>query len=310
MSNTKKTSIGGQALIEGLLMLGPDMQAAAMRHPDGHIVVEEKPRRSSGKLARIPILRGSIRLVTQMKTGVSALMRSAELQETGEATTEPTRADRFFERHSSLVTGLSVVLGLGFSIVLFILLPSLLTDALRALWQIPLGTRHYGLALSEGAVRMLLFIGYLFLTSRLKDIRRVWMYHGAEHKTIACYEAGAELKVDQVKLFSRLHPRSGTSFLFLVMLISILIFTLVPRFGQLVNVGIRLLLLPLIAGISFELIRLSGQYGNVMTRAGSQPGLWQPNLPAAEPDDAILEVAIAAMTAVIPAEAGRDDWAA
>jgi len=155
-----------------------------------------------------------------------------------------------------------------------------------------------------------LFIGYLFLTSRLKDIRRVWMYHGAEHKTIACYEAGAELKVDQVKLFSRLHPRCGTSFLFLVMLISILIFTLVPRFGPLVNVGIRLLLLPLIAGISFELIRLSGKYDNVLTRAVSKPGLWLQNLTTAEPDDAILEVAIAAMTAVIPAEAGRDDWAA
>lgn len=309
MSDKKKTTIGGQALIEGLLMLGPKLQAVAMRHPDGHIVVETKPKPTFGRLAEIPFVRGSIRLVTQLKTGVAALTRSAELQEEGEEKDEtPSRADRFFERHSGLFTGLSVFLGLAFSIALFILLPSLLTDLARKVFQLPTGRHHFGLALLEGLIRIILFVGYLFLTSRLKDIRRVWMYHGAEHKTIACYEDGCPLVVEEVRRFSRLHPRCGTSFLFLVMLISILVFTLVPRQTPLLNVGIRLLLLPVIAGIAFELIRLAGKYDNGLTRAISKPGLLLQNLTTAEPDDQILEVAIEAMVAVIPEEAGSDDW--
>lgn len=290
-------------------MLGPRLQAVAMRHPDGHIVVETKAKPTFGRLAAIPFVRGSIRLVTQLKTGVQALTRSAELQEEAEAKErEPTRADRFIERHSGLFTGLSVALGLAFSIALFILLPSLLTDLLRKAFDLPIGSHHVGLALFEGVIRIVIFVGYLFLTSRLKDIKRVWMYHGAEHKTIACYESGCPLVVEEVRRFSRLHPRCGTSFLFLVMLISILVFSLVPRQTIWLNVGIRLLLLPVIAGIAFELIRLAGKYDNWLTRAISKPGLWLQNLTTAEPDDPILEVAIEAMTAVIPEEAGADDW--
>lgn len=310
MPAAKKTSIGGQALIEGLLMLGPETEAIAMRHPDGHIVVEERPRAAFGALTSLPFVRGSVRLVTQLKTGVRALTRSAELQEDGLPETEKTRTDRFFERHSGWLTGLSVFLGLSFSVVLFILLPSFLTDLARHAFNIPTGTHHIGLAMLEGAVRLLLFIGYLFFTSRLKDIRRVWMYHGAEHKTIACYEDGVTLSVDNVKQYSRLHPRCGTSFLFLVMIISILLFTLIPRQTMLLNIAIRLLLLPVVAGLSFELIRLAGKYDNRVTRILSKPGLLLQNLTTAEPDDAILEVAIAAMSAVIPAVPDSDDWAA
>lgn len=311
MPELKKTTIGGQALIEGLLMLGPDTEAIAMRHPDGHILVETKPRAVFGKLGTIPFVRGSVRLVTQLKTGITALTRSAELQEEGDATVEtkePSKVDHFFAKHSGLVTGVAVATGLLFSVALFILLPSLLSDLLRSVFQIPTGTRNIGLALAEGAIRLAIFVGYLFVTSRLKEIQRVWMYHGAEHKTIACYEHGSELKVDEVRRFSRLHPRCGTSFMFLVMMLSILVFAVIPRQTALLNAGVRILLLPVVAGLAFELIRLAGKYDNAVTRAISKPGLLLQNLTTAEPDDAILEVAIAAMEAALPATEGSDDW--
>ena len=310
----KRTSIGGQALIAGLLMLGPHKQAIAVREHSGEIAVTVKDRSAKASRFNVPFLRGVVRLVTQMKIGIGALMFSAEAamgEEEAEAE-EPTRFDRFAERHPNFMMTATLIFSLGMSVGLFILLPSALTDLIRRLTGFGLGETRgsavFLLSLIEGVVRILLFILYLWLTSRSSEIRRVWMYHGSEHKTIACYEAGLPLTVDNVRGQSRLHPRCGTSFLFLVMIVSILTFSIVGRYTVWFNILIRLALLPLISGISYELIRFAGARDNRLTRALSAPGLALQNLTTAEPDDPIMEVAIEAMKAVIPDNPEDDNW--
>lgn len=310
----KRTTIGGQALIEGLLMLGPKKQAIAIRDPKGEIQVTVKDRSARSSSFNVPFLRGVVRLVTQMKVGLSALMFSADaaMTEDVEEDKEPSRLDRFADRHPNLIMGLTVVFSLGVSIALFILLPSALTDLIRRLTGYGLGQTSglpvLVLSLLEGVLRLLIFLSYLWLTSRSKEIKRVWMYHGSEHKTIAAYEAGLPLTVDHVRGQSRLHPRCGTSFLFLVMMVSILAFSLVGRYSLWLNIGIRLALLPLVAGVAYELIRFAGSRDNGLTRALSMPGLALQRLTTAEPDDSILEVAIEAMKAVIPDNPEDDNW--
>ena len=310
----KRTTIGGQALIEGLLMLGPKKQAIALRQPDGEIRLDVKERSAKSAGFNLPILRGVVRLVPQMKTGISALMFSAEaaMGEEEETGGKETALDRFADRHPNLVMGFTLFVSLGLSIALFILLPSALTDLIRRLTGFGLGETRGGsvfiLSILEGLVRILLFLIYLWLTSRASEIRRVWMYHGAEHKTIACYEADLPLVVSNAREQSRLHPRCGTSFLFLVMLVSILTFSIVGRYTVWLNILIRLALLPLIAGVAYELIRYAGSRDNWLTRALSKPGLALQRLTTAEPDDSILEVAIEAMKAVIPDNPNDDNW--
>ncbi len=313
-SSCKRTTIGGQALIEGLLMLGPKKQAIAVREPGGEIRLTVKDRSARSARFDIPFLRGPVRLVTQMKTGIEALLYSAEaaMEEETEPDKKPSRMDRFAERFPNLIMGLTVAFSLGLSIALFILLPSALTDLLRKLTGYGLGQTSglpvLVLSLFEGLIRILLFLVYLSLTSFSSDMKRVWMYHGSEHKTIACYEAGLPLTVANVKEESRLHPRCGTSFLFLVMLISILTFSVVGRYTLLVNFLIRLALIPLVAGISYEILRFAGSRDNKLTRALSRPGLALQRLTTAEPDEAIMEVAIEAMKAVIPDNPDDDNW--
>lgn len=311
----KRTTIGGQALIEGLLMLGPEQKAIACRKPDGEIVLTTEPRKRGGAAGfNVPFLRGAVRLISQMKIGISALTYSAEIaadEEDGEDEEPPGRFERFLERHHNLVLGLTVALSLALSIGLFILLPSLITDLIRHLTGLGAdGGRGavFLLSLIEGLVRMGIFLSYMWLTSKAKDIRRVWQYHGAEHKTIACYEAGEPLTVANVRDKSRFHPRCGTSFIFLVMFVSILLFSVVGRYGVWLNVLIRLALLPLVAGICYELIRYAGGHDNAFTRAVSKPGLALQRLTTAEPDDDMIEVAIAAMSAVIPDDPDEDNW--
>lgn len=310
----KRTTIGGQALIEGLLMLGPKKQAIALRQPDGEIQVTVKDRPARSSSFNLPLLRGLVRLVTQMKTGIEALVYSAEvvMGEEVELEKKPSWADRFAERHPKLVLGLTVTLSLGLSIALFILLPSALTDLVRRLTSFGLGQTSglpvLILSLFEGLIRILLFLLYLKLTSGSSEIKRVWMYHGAEHKTIACYEAGLPLTVANVKGESRLHPRCGTSFVFLVMLIAILTFSLVGRYSFGLNILIRLALLPLVSGLSYEILRFAGSRDNWLTRILSRPGLALQRLTTAEPDDPIMEVAIEAMKAVIPDNPDDDNW--
>lgn len=316
----KKTSIGGQALIEGLMMIGPYKRAMAVRQPDGQIALEFLKAPAPMKLEGWPVFRGSIKLVRQMILGVQAMLRSADLsevlrdeEEEGSAETkDETTKEKppFFERHPETFMLLTTFLALGMSIALFGLLPNLVTDGLRRLFGIgesPEKSLQFLLTLLEGVIRVLIFVGYLWITRQNKEIARVWQYHGSEHKTIACYEAGEELTVDNVARHSRLHPRCGTSFMFLVMMVSILVFATVGWYGPWLNLLLRVLLLPLIAGLSYELIRLAGRYDTPLMRAMSKPGLALQHLTTAEPDAEMIEVAIVAMEAVIPDDES-DTW--
>jgi uncharacterized protein YqhQ len=326
MACRRKTTIGGQALIEGLMMIGPEKKAMAIRRPDGTIAIEEMPMTRFTGAANWLFIRGCIRLFRQLVSGTKALLRSAELAEEPEqdqagtaddpaaagsqAKTIPLKqrigraVDRFFSRHSELVLYGSATLGILFSVALFILLPNLLISFIRQ-WT---GLGNIASNLAEGLIRITLFICYLALANRLQEMRRVWMYHGAEHKTIACYEAQQPMTVENVRLYSRFHPRCGTAFLFLVILISIIIFSLIGWWGRWINLLIRFALVPLVAGIAYEIIRLAGRYDNRITRAISKPGLWLQRLTTAEPEDAMLEVAIAALEAVRPMRANSDRW--
>ncbi|NLO36158.1 MAG: DUF1385 domain-containing protein [Clostridiaceae bacterium] len=317
----RKTTIGGQALIEGLMMIGPEKKAMAVRLADGTIAVEAMPMVAFSGLANWPFVRGGIRLFRQLVSGTKALLRSAEL---ADDETQPEqspeakpgkigqRIDAFLGRHPQLMLYGSATVGILFSVALFILLPNLLTSGISQLTGLGREGASRGttvlLNLIEGLIRIGLFIGYLALANRMKEIQRVWMYHGAEHKTIACYEAQQPMTVDNARAFSRFHPRCGTAFLFLVILISIIIFTLVGWWGRWLNLLIRFALVPLVAGIAYEIIRLAGRYDNALTRAISTPGLWLQRLTTAEPDDSMLEVAIAALDAVRPMRIDSDRW--
>ena len=308
----KKTSIGGQALIEGLMRLGPDKQAIALRLASGEIDLQVKPRAQRSSKFNVPFLRGSVRLVTQLRTGVNALMRSAELSSPDEEEAEETsKLDNFLERHQGLAMTLTVFVSLLLSVAVFVLTPSLITDLIRSLTGLGQSGNFGGvflLSLIEGVLRMTIFLLYVWSTSKMKEIKRVWQYHGAEHKTIACYEAGLPLTVENCRQQPRQHPRCGTSFLFLFMFISILVFALIGRYSVWVNVLLRLVLVPLVAGITYEITRFAGSSDSKLSRILSKPGLALQNLTTAEPDDSMLEVSIAAMAAVIPENDGEDNW--
>ncbi len=355
----KKTTIGGQALIEGLMMIGPDKKVMAVRKPDGSIYLEELPMTRWTGLANLLFIRGSVRLFRQLVTGTKALLRSAELLDEAsepasaappapdtaaedqsaaqgltasqgqtasqvQAAANPKpgsfkawrenlsqRIDHFLTHHSEVMLYLSAIGGILFSVVLFILLPNLLASGISHLTGIGADTGRSAAILKnliEGVIRIVIFVGYLVLASRMSEIQRVWMYHGAEHKTIACYEAQMPLTVENARQFSRFHPRCGTSFMFIVILVSIVVFSLVGWWNPWINLAIRFILVPVVAGIAYEIIRLAGRYSNPVTRAVSVPGLWLQRLTTAEPSDSMLEVAIAAMVAVIPEESGRDQW--
>lgn len=352
----RKTTIGGQALIEGLMMIGPDKKAMAVRKPDGTIYIEELPMTRWTGVANLVFIRGSVRLFRQLVTGTKALLKSAELLDeesvkipvpAAEPVTEPAapepmsaatpsedvaqpevakkarrtfkerrealdeKIDHFLTHHSEVMLYISAVGGILFSVILFILLPNLLASGIGRLFGlVTTGDRTSAILMNliEGGLRIIIFIGYLVLASRMSEIQRVWMYHGAEHKTIACYEAEMPLTVENARQYSRFHPRCGTSFMFIVILLSIIVFSLIGWWSPWINLLIRFLLVPVIAGIAYEIIRLAGRFDNVLTRTISMPGLWLQRLTTAEPNDSMLEVAIAAMEAVLPQEEGRDKW--
>jgi uncharacterized protein YqhQ len=305
-------------------MIGPKKKAMAIRKPDGSILLEELPAGRFSRAAEIPFLRGSVRLFRQLVTGTRALMRSAEFSEEDPAAVDPavdgatpatekkSALDRFFDKHMDLMLYGSVIVSLLFSVGLFILLPNLITSFVKQLTglnEMSGWSSSVVLSLIEGLIRITLFIGYLLLVSRMKEIHRVWMYHGAEHKTIACYESGLDLTVENARGFSRFHPRCGTSFMFIVIIVSIIVFSLIGWRSRWLNLLIRFALVPLVAGIAYEIIRLAGRFDNRLTRAISVPGLWLQRLTTAQPDDSMLEVAIAAMNAVRPEKEGiQDKW--
>ena len=323
-----KTMIGGQALIEGIMMMGPEKVATVVRTKKG-LKTKVEPRKVSGKrfsVKKIPFIRGVFNFCASMKTGVSALMYSADAfaEDDDEAVPEKqSKFDAWLEKRLSsesaknVMITISLLLGIAFSVALFIVLPSLIGSVINR-W---VTSSELVRNLLEGLVRIAIFLGYMFLVSRMKDMKRVFSYHGAEHKTIRAYEARLPLTVENVRRQTRLHPRCGTSFLFVVIMISILVFSvatillrpITPEFDSkiveaLVRVVLKLLLLPIVVGISYEFNRLVGRYDNWLTKALSAPGMWLQYLTTNEPDDSMIEVGIEALTLVLPEQEGADKW--
>ena len=321
------TSIGGQAIIEGVMMRGPHKTAMAVRKPDNEIECEvnDNGTKKHSFILRLPIIRGCVNFVESLVIGMKALMFSADFMELEDDEPSESKFDKWLEEKfgdkiKDIVIYFSIALSLVLSIGLFILLPSLLTSGLEWLFSLfaPLAkiakTKAFT-GISEGIIRMAIFITYLALVSQMKDIKRVFEYHGAEHKTIACYEAGEELTVENIKKYTRFHPRCGTSFLLFVMIISIIVFTLLPRFDGyakivqiLLRMATRLALLPVVAGLSYEAIKIAGRSKNKFVKLLTKPGLWLQKLTTREPDASQIEVAIVSMKAVIPENSEEDEW--
>ena len=315
MSDMKKTSIGGQALIEGVMMRGPKKTAMAVRHVSGNIVTEEWEMDTDKRPAiwKIPFFRGIYGLVDSLRFGYKCLMRSAELAglEEGQPTDESqTTAQRVA---MTVMMVLSTILGVVLALGLFMYLPSFLyklmasgLDGLNGgdFWM----TNAVLRGVFEGLLRLFLFLAYVSVISLMKDIRRVFMYHGAEHKTIFCYEHGEPLTVENVKKQSRFHPRCGTSFLILTLLVGIIISICIQVQTVWLRVVIKIALLPLTVGIGYELIKLAGRKDNTFTRVMSAPGLWIQRLTTREPEDDMIECAITAFAAVIPEDEKSDEW--
>lgn len=310
-----RTSIGGQALIEGILMRGPEKQAIVVRSKEGLVTKVEELHLIKDKYPILgwPIIRGTVMFLSSIINGVKALMFSADYfpdEELG----EPDKLDQWLEKHvpaeklQSVLVWVSVILSLGMTLVLFMLLPTFLAGLIDPYINSPLVHN-----LVEGVVKIAIFMGYLILCSKQKDVRRVFCYHGAEHKTIFCYEAGLPLTVENARIQPKHHPRCGTSFLFVVIIVSVLASSIVFSFvddwkNVWVRVGLHFLLLIPIVGITYEFNRWVGRHDNKLTRALSAPGMWMQNFTTNEPDDSMLEVAIEALKLVLPEEKGKDEW--
>ena len=320
-----KTTIGGQALIEGIMMRGPEKDAIVVRTKEGlHVDVKPRKIRPKNSIATWPLIRGAVGFIDSQIAGVKALMQSADLSP--EVTEEePSKLDKWLEKKlgekkfQSLIVGIAVFFGLAMSIAIFFLLPSLIGNLFSRFVRSNLMQN-----LLEGVIRIAIFVLYIFLISRMKEMKRVFAYHGAEHKTIRCYEAGLELTVENVRKMTRLHPRCGTSFLLVVMILSILVFSAassallaaVPILNlisgtflyKLIMIVFKLLLLPLVVAVAYEINRWVGRNDNWLTRAVTAPGMWFQNFTTNEPDDEMIEVGIAAVQAVLPEQEGADRW--
>ena len=322
-----RTTIGGQALIEGIMMRGPEKDCIVVRGKEG-LNLEVKPRKiyKPGSFPTWPLIRGAVNFFDAQVTGVKALMRSADLApEEYTEDEKPSKLDLWLEKKlgnekfQQFLIGFAVFLGMAMSIGLFFLLPMVIGGFFDR-WV----TDTLALNLLEGLIRIIVFMSYMIIASRMEEMKRVFAYHGAEHKTIRCYEAGLPLTVENVRMQTRMHPRCGTSFLLIVMVISILVFSVassgllaaIPALEamrgtflfRLVMICFKLLLLPVVVGITYEINRLVGRYDNWFTRALSAPGLWMQNFTTNEPDDSMIEVGIAAVQAVLPEEEGADLW--
>lgn len=333
----RKTSIGGQALIEGIMMRGPKVTAMAVRDPDGNMVLEKwETTNPKSKWMKIPLVRGVVNFILSMKMGYKALMRSAEIagleevtekaapaneeiDETVEATASEQEAQTEEKKKngsSPLMTVIMIIataLGVGLSVLLFIMLPTFLYDFAVKLMPF-LDPNHAALAsliksAFEGILKILILVAYMLLVSLMKDIRRTFQYHGAEHKTIFCYESGKPLTVENVRNERRFHPRCGTSFLILMLLVGMFIsFFIDPAFllvtggtaPTVIRAGLKVLLLPLVMGFGYEMIRLAGRHDNWFTRVISAPGMWLQRITVLEPTDDMIECAIAAFNEVLP----------
>lgn len=314
-------------MIEGIMMRGPEKDAIVVRKGDElDIQVTQRNIPKRGSLKTWPLIRGVVNFFDSQVCGVKALMHSADLSpEAEESQEEMSKFDLWLEkklgdeRFQKYLIGSAVALGLAMSIGLFFLLP-MLVSSLLSCWI----SSNIVLHLLEGVVRIVLFLGYLTLASRMKEMKRVFAYHGAEHKTIRCYEAGLPLTVENVRQQTRLHPRCGTSFLFVVMILSILVFSvasslllsILPALAamrgsflySLIMIVYKLLLLPVIVSIAYEINRFVGRHDNFFTRIMTAPGMWFQYLTTNEPDDGMIEVGIASLEAVLPTREGDDRW--
>ena len=314
-----RTSIGGQALIEGILMRGPEKQAIVVRDQEGNLVEKVENLRfikDRYPILGVPLIRGTVNFLDSMEKGVNALIYSADFYPE-EETVQPSKLELWLEKHlsskklESAVVALAVALGVGMSVFLFMVLPTLLTGGI--LYFFP-GFPLWGRNLVEGLLKVVIFMVYLIACSRQKDIYRVFQYHGAEHKTIFCYEAGLPLTVENVRIQPRHHPRCGTSFLFVVICVSILFSSVVFGIWPITNVWLRtavhLLLLPLVVGVTYEFNRWVGRHvqENRLAKILTAPGLWMQNFTTNEPDGGMIECAIRSLELVLPSEKGKDEW--
>ena len=311
-SPIRKTSIGGQALMEGIMMQGSDRIATVIKNPHGGMRIRITPRKAASGWKKIPVLRGVMAFISSMVTGCSILMYSAEVlesfEEEGPKEEEKDKLTLFLEKHFgekaalTVMLYMSVVLAIGFTVGVFILLPTLIINFCKNFTE-----SHLILNLLEGILRIVLFVGYVAVISRMEEIRRVFQYHGAEHKTIHCYENGLELTPENAQSFETLHPRCGTSFMVFVMIISLLLFSLLGWPNLVMRVLSRLLLLPVIAGISYEVLQWAGRSDSAIVKVLSLPGILLQKLTTRCPDTEQLEVAITAMKACITDQWNHED---
>lgn len=320
----KKTTVGGQALIEGIMMKGVSVGAMAVRKKDGTIQVDEWELPEKKWFNKAPIVRGCFNFVQTLKEGWSCMNKSMEISGMMDDDDEPqSKLDIWIEKHFGdkaygVIGGIISFLMIAAMLFVFLFVPSWLFSFIeKAAGETDVSGWK---AAFEGVLKLILFVAYMAVIAQMKDIKRTYEYHGAEHKTIACYEAGKPLTVENIKPMVRFHPRCGTSFIIITLLVSILVYSLIPinpaewwaiennALAALLRVLIKLPLLPIVVGISYELIKLAGRYTNIFTKIISAPGLWMQRLTTREPDDSQIEVAIAAVTPCLPKEGEDDNW--
>lgn len=314
-----KSKIGGQALIEGIMMRGIDTSAMACRLPDGTIDVETWKIRN-GKDApwyvKTPFIRGCFNFANSLADGIKCTMKSAQKQVTDDDEEEdPEKMSRFERWLSSKLEGehgkeimdtimmVCCIAAMVVAVCIFKFVPAAISSPLKYI-----GAPDWTKTVTEGIIKIALLVGYMWAISHMKDIHTTFMYHGAEHKTIACYENGLDLTVENIRKQCRFHPRCGTSFIFLVVLISVCVGMFLPWSNVWLRFGLQLLLLPVEASIGYELIKLAGRYDNLFTKIISAPGLWLQRITTKEPDDRMIEVAIAALTPCLPKDGEEDKW--
>lgn len=301
MKDERVVTYGGQAVIEGVMMRGQEIYALSVRNTDGEIITETKKlKKVTNKFLKLPLIRGIYSFCSSLIVGMKITTRSMEisgLEDDDEPTSKFERwlIEKLGDNLTKVLTAISIILALIISFALFAYLPVNIAHLFLPI----IGDNTWILSIIEGIVKLTIFIGYLVLISFNSDIKRTFMYHGAEHKTINCYESGEELTVENVRKHTRIHKRCGTSFLIIVLLITIVFFMFVSASGVWVRIALKVICLPMIAGLSYEVLRASGKSNNLLINIFSQPGLWIQKITTNEPDDKQLEVAISALKTVL-----------
>ena len=304
-----RTSVGGQALMEGIMMRGPEKICCAVRKPDGTIDLTYDTV-TTRWYNKVPLLRGVCNMAENLYKGYKYLMHAADIAMEGTEDAEPeSKLDKWLDEHTgpafqNVLMGCAAFAGVVLALFLFTFLPTFLTGQLIRF--VPLG--RWGRVILEGALKMAIFLLYMYLCTRMKDLHRVFEYHGAEHKTIACYEVGLPLTVENIRKQSRFHPRCGTSFMILVIIISIFLYAVLPWTSTGLRVVYKLCMFPLLVGVSYEILKWAGRSDSALSHIVSQPGLWMQRLTTFEPDDSMIEVAIAAVTPVLPENQEEARW--